>query len=574
MQREFYTFYEIASIIESIPKQLWEDYSTRITFLVEDIYKAIKQFVISSCMDELRQIYLLYGKDNTNLSLLVELNALVNNPRLKRDIDRIKTMLQAYRASEGHANLNVLDYLVYKLDGGYELTPKDHDDLLYKLELEHPQYERRSFPGSYQSTIDPDIYRYEQALQYVNYFNIDYIYVVKKMKELEKAVEAFLENRTKHTFIVLFDKWLRFYRETHDIPHFWDSTKKMAQTIEIAHNSRRHLIAQILPKYRDLVKKVKKKIFQLEVRWLIESLKPRIIYPKKLSFEILRSKLANLYVGSILLSYLEYFKDKEDIDILKFAIFDDGVIPVVQSIFYDTIGHYNQEVRDFLFKAIDHFEDIMVKLDEFKNRLPEKEKKELNELIKKIDNDPCIIHLLRLAGDAFKYYYPLLDVSVSSISINNWVEALAHFDSHNWKEFTLCGVRSYPTVRNLFNELKNFLHKLDNNKTVSDLLSGVIVITFPFRYMDEPYYKPFHTLFYPLYELIKDYNYHTVSTLQEIITLIDRLKDIQHHSDFFWNSFDRKLIEFISNAKLTDLLPYVDNKEIKSIYKKYKVFLP
>jgi len=341
---------------------------------------------------------------------------------------------------------------------------------------------------------------------------------------------------------------------------------------------------------------------------LIESLKNEEIYPKYFTSEGLTHELANLYVGWYLLGLSI---EQEDKNLLIDGILPTIVTHIIQSIFYDTISHYQEEMLKF-YNIYDEFKNLdYIAFDEKlgdieivagnavkNNELSAKDYQTILQIIHTIDEikekntNKEEISLIESMADNI---YTIIDSeklnmgNVYNYSINKWIEDLKKIPKDIWKKFAYhykkYGITDVEKYEQIIDYIKNNYKLdeiLDKDSTISkdlnyvinefiyatnELLHSEVAL---FLYMDKPYYEGFYKYFLPLYNEFKAYLLHpTKDGFEKLMMQIDHIKDIQHHSDFFWTSLQRPTMDFISHAKIKELIQYVNDSDIKKIYKKY-----
>ena len=346
-------------------------------------------------------------------------------------------------------------------------------------------------------------------------------------------------------------------------------------------------------------------IYKNKLLKLIESFKNEEVYPKHLDVTTLAYELVNLYVGWF---FINSSIEKEDKEFLVMGVMPDIVTHIVQSIFYDSIGHYDQELDSFwgIYTDLDidgeNAEDSWAVLyDEYKdllkdNKLTTENKEILEETLQEIKK---VIEEIKTAPDL-----QLLDsftdalgnlFDIDSIKneqnldqpIDDWINKMKQIPKDLWEEFAyyfengsslsmdfllytldnnLVDIESiYKESPNIFNDFFDYYKGFINDSKNQSSIEVAI-----FHYMDYPYYEGFYNGLLPLYNEFKAYLLDpTVNTFNKVMSQIDHVKDLQHHSNFFWNTLPKETMDFISHAKISDLLKYVSDSDIKNIYKKY-----
>ena len=364
-------------------------------------------------------------------------------------------------------------------------------------------------------------------------------------------------------------------------------------------------------------------IYYKKLLKLIEILQEDKLYPKKYTNEKLKHELANLYMGWWLLGQSSVSKkDKEQL----LAILPEIVYHIIQSIFYDTIGHYDQEIRDFLINTKEYFKkyDILVNVyNALTNNINEIQSKfqdfnsydeyefddfgygqshntenidiiltNISNYIKELEKSPLHSLLLQMYESVSKIYNLNTFEIGDSLEepIDKWIEKLKQINKDVWKSYAyysardeLTGIvyllnsyleensRTIMSAFSNFEEIKeeiisqvNLLINICDNMLYSTQVAP--------KYMDKPYYDGFYKYFLPLYYEYRAYLLQpTKEIFEKLMVQIDHIKDIQHHSDFFWTSLKKDTMDFISNAKISELTHYLSDPDIKRIYKKYKL---
>jgi len=350
-------------------------------------------------------------------------------------------------------------------------------------------------------------------------------------------------------------------------------------------------------------------IYYKKLLKLIESLKEKEIYPKKYSNEKLKHELSNLYVVEFLISNSYVYK--EDKNTLITTISPTIITHIVQSLFYDVIGHYDQEIEDFYeaYQKFDtaqkYFYNKLADLSNIytdllkKNKLSSEDKKILSKII----NNLPIIYKNEIVDEILKTVNLLTEILYKNFnpntfqigdslkhSIQDWINKMKQIPQSIWKAFAYYNsdrgsIMNYKSITVIFDEYYNDITDLVKKdpftfkpleKTYIDLEDIIETLwdeeKVIFFHMDKPYYDAFYNNLLPLYNEFQSYLIDPKKdSFEKLIYLIDHIKDLQHHSNFFWTSLKKDTMDFISHTSINKLIQYVTDPDIKKIYKKYYI---
>ena len=324
-------------------------------------------------------------------------------------------------------------------------------------------------------------------------------------------------------------------------------------------------------------------IYYKKLLQLIETLQDKEVYPKEYTNEKLKHELANLYMGWYLLGL---GIDKEDKKLLIVQLLPTFVTFIVQSIFYDVINHYNQEIK-LLIDTVDDFFEMLPIFNEEINNFLEKVLKEkeinkedrnkivdmFNNFVKKVAEGEDLTLATTMANKLDKIFGR---EEKNKYSIDEWIDKMEQIPHDLWKKFAYNEKITFDTdYENLYKFISSFNEIRKDFSQIIDIIQRTIEPRESMSYyFDKPYYEGFYKYFLPLYNKFKTYLLHpTKDSFEKLMMQIDHIKDIQHHSDFFWESLEKDTMDFISNASINELLQYVTDPDIKKIYKKYYILI-
>ena len=358
--------------------------------------------------------------------------------------------------------------------------------------------------------------------------------------------------------------------------------------------------------------KMKKSIYYKQLLKLIESLKEKEIYPKDYDIDDLKYVLVNLYVSWWLINNKNV--NKKDKELLATIILPDLVTHTIQSVFHDSIEHFDQEILLFCYFA-NHLDSDVIRLSEIyenleyyyeeltKNNLLNSEEnkiisKILQEIKKRIDHVEDVTSF-NIIESLYPYIEEIFKISVNfndlpymkednlEEPISKWINKMKQIPTNLWKQLAnYYGPFFYKSLHDFLEEklfdLETFSEENENlEEFLSDYSELVEMTDEQFRmersscsYLDMVYYKGFYNGLLPLYNKFKTYLLHpTIKTFNEVMQQIDYVKDLQHHTNFFWHTLRRPIINFISYSKIDELIQYVTDSDIKKIYKKYYILI-
>ena len=376
-------------------------------------------------------------------------------------------------------------------------------------------------------------------------------------------------------------------------------------------------------------------IYYKKLLQLIESLKNKEIYPEQYSGEELKHKLADLYMGWYLST--DFRIPKEDREILIIQVLPDIFVSLTQSLFYDVMMHFDVELYHFILNYDEFREIFSLAEESLQNifQLIDTLTQDIRTYKKREHDDKQLIltgfiNNLQLSKQLFKQYskdyqkdleeiknalFPFaqkLDeefnfegfspYTLIQYSIDEWIKTMQKIPSHIWKKYAYF----HKNIKNINNDiekiykwgmehiyqkietiLKNMINKFNiwNRRQVAKnlfILKDYFISLYElasytfdmFHFLDEPYYEAFINGIEPYYFKLKTYlSMPTEQNLKQVMIIFDHLKDLQHHSNFFWDTLDKPTMDFISHAKIFELAQYITNSKIRKIYNQYQHIL-
>jgi len=360
-------------------------------------------------------------------------------------------------------------------------------------------------------------------------------------------------------------------------------------------------------------------IYYKQLLKLIESLQDEKIYPKKYTNNELKHELSNLYVSWLLTNSSI---DKKDKNFLITGIMPNIVTNIVQSIFYDSlyfiVEDWNEETNllgDFLqllYFIERQIQYALKELEKCDNNIEEKTELStfiisVQKEIQKILIDSTIQnleHLWKQWNDIIMDYSIEKIRNILSKSIDQIIQILQQIPKNLWYNYLIKDSKKLSNyLYRLLTKLVKTTNKLrqkmgdivDKIKKYHDVnlkkcmakpfeeLNDILSIPDDLRtqftfglseYFSIPYYNAIYNGILPLYNKFKIYLLNpTKNTFENLLQQIDHIKDLHHHSNFFWASLKRDTMDFISNAPIDKLIQYVTDPDIKRIYKKYYLMM-